>query len=85
MPVGERALAWLTKYRHDIRPLLAMEPDSGYLFLADWGKPFEAGYLGSLVKKYIDMADIDKVGPCHLFRHACATHMLEAGCDLVFI
>lgn len=85
VPVGERALAWVGKYRRDIRPLLSLEPDSGDLFLADWGEQFEAGYLGALVKKYIDMAEINKVGSCQLFRHACATHMLEAGCDLYYI
>jgi len=26
-------------------------------------------------------ADLGKTGSCHLFRHACATHMLENGAD----
>ncbi|NKC15800.1 MAG: tyrosine-type recombinase/integrase [Gammaproteobacteria bacterium] len=65
--------------------LLAIEPDPAHLFLADWGESFEPGFLGSLVKRYIDAADIGKPGSCHLFRHACATHMLEAGCDLYYI
>ncbi len=29
VPVGERALAWLDKYLHQVRPELAIDPDSG--------------------------------------------------------
>jgi putative membrane protein len=33
----------------------------------------------------IDAADIGKRGSCHLFRHTCATLMLEGGADIRFI
>ena len=85
IPIGERALAWLEKYRLDARPELVIEPDTGVLFLTDYGTPFERDHLTHLVKHYLTKAGIHAVGSCHLFRHACATHMLENGADIRFI
>ena len=37
------------------------------------------------VRRTIDAAKIGKTGSCHLFRLACATHLLENGADLRMI
>jgi integrase/recombinase XerD len=37
------------------------------------------------VRDYVDAAEIGKTGSCHLFRHTCATLMLEGGADIRFI
>jgi integrase/recombinase XerD len=85
VPIGERACAWIKKYIDETRSSLVMEPDEGYLFISDLGKPFHKNQMGDMVKKYILKAGINKPGSCHLFRHAMATHMLENGADIRYI
>lgn len=85
VPIGDRAAAWLAKYADEGRPQLALEPDDGALFLTDYGEAFGKNRLGDLVRRYLDYAGITVPGSCHLFRHACATHMLENGADIRFI
>ncbi len=85
IPIGDRAVAWITKYACDVRPQLVMEPDDGRLFLTTDGEPFTPNRLSQLIRNYVDAADIGKRGSCHLFRHTMATIMLENGADIRFI
>ncbi|PHV09789.1 site-specific tyrosine recombinase XerC [Chitinimonas sp. BJB300] len=82
VPIGERACAWLTKYLDDVRPALVVGADDGQLFLTDYGEMFSNNRLNDMVRKYLNHAGIDRPGACHMFRHACATHMLDNGADL---
>jgi integrase/recombinase XerD len=68
-----------------VRPELVIEPDEGWLFLHEFGEPFEKNRLSDRVKRHLRAAGIDKPGSCHLFRHAMATQMLENGADIRFI
>jgi integrase/recombinase XerD len=85
VPVGRRALRWIASYCERARPWLAREPDEGTLFLNGEGEPFSLDGLSILVAGYVDAAGIGKRGGCHLFRHTCATLMLEGGADIRFI
>ena len=85
IPIGARACAWVDRYRNEVRPLLVAGRDDYVLFLDDAGQKFEPGRLGEVVKRHLDAAGITQPGSCHLFRHAMATHMLEAGADIRFI
>lgn len=85
IPIGVRALAWVIKYRDDVRPDLACGADDGTLFLTTLGEAFAPNRLTQMVRDYVDAADTGKRGSCHLFRHTMATLMLENGADIRFI
>jgi integrase/recombinase XerD len=85
VPVGSRALQWLERYLCEVRPLLAVSPTETALFLTSYGEAFNPDVLSRKVSKYIKDAEIGRKGSCHLFRHSCATHMLEGGADTRFI
>lgn len=92
VPIGTRAVAWITRYREEVRPRYLDDLNNNTLFLSKHYERVTRKQLSGIVKKAIDGANLDRVqknGPlnssCHLFRHACATHMLENGADIRFI
>jgi integrase/recombinase XerD len=85
IPIGERAIAWVDKYRDDVRTGLSTGADEGTLFLTHLGEAFAPNRLTQMVRDYIAAADIGKTGSCHLFRHTMATLMLENGADIRYI
>lgn len=85
VPIGERALSWLEKYRDEVRPGWVRLDDDGTLFLTHRGQGFAKDSLGHLVRRYIEAAGIGKRGSCHLFRHTMATLMIENGADVSFV
>ncbi len=84
VPIGERALLWMHKYLDEVRPLCAMGHSEDWLFLTNAGEQVALDTLTKMIRDYVDQAGFadEKAGACHLFRHSCATHMLEGGADL---
>ena len=87
VPIGERALAWVEKYRVDLRPRLVSKHDNdeGILFLSYRGKSLSLNNINRIVTTYIRNSGIEKEGSCHMFRHTIATLMLENGADIRYI
>ncbi len=92
VPIGERALAWIKRYIAEVRPRYIDDENEPALFLSKHYERMTAKQLSGVAKKAVDGANLVRVetsGPlrasCHLFRHACATHMLENGADIRFI
>jgi len=85
VPIGERALAWVEKYKSDLRPVLVGKEDEEILFLSYRGKFLATANLDKIVSDYVKASGIGKEGSCHMFRHTMATLMLENGADIRYI
>jgi integrase/recombinase XerD len=85
VPIGERAATWVARYLAEVRPKLVTEPDCGALFLTADGTEFGPDRLTQIARRYVESSGVDKVGACHIFRHTCATLMLEGGADIRYI
>jgi integrase/recombinase XerD len=85
VPTGKRALKWINAYQYQARLELTLGQDDGTLFVTKMGDAFHANAISKLVKDYVVKADSGKKGSCHLFRHTCATLMLEGGADVRYI
>lgn len=85
VPLGARAAHWIRRYLSEVRPLLLAPESSNALFLTDYGEKYLKNRLGDMVRRHVVNSGFPGRGACHLFRHACATHMLDNGADIRFI
>ena len=84
IPVGRRAIEEAQHYLAHIRVHIPVNPrNTDVLFLNRRGAPLSRVMIFSIVKELAVKAGISlkKVSP-HSFRHAFATHLMEAGADI---
>lgn len=84
IPVGGFAVEAVNDWLKHGRPLFFKTPEAakGAVFLNQRGTPLSRMSVWNLVNETARSAGIAKQAYPHIFRHSCATHMLEGGADL---
>lgn len=85
VPLGEWVIPYALEHVHTARPFLVRLTKTDLLFPTRNGRRIDASMLHKIVNHYGRKAGLDmKLSP-HLFRHACATHMIQAGADIRYV
>ena len=86
VPLGRSACDWMRSYLRGIRPEWprrdAKAQADRHVFLNRWGEGMTPNAVGAMVKKYAQLAALEKPVTTHGLRHACATHMLRNGAPI---
>lgn len=82
VPLGKRALEWVSTYAEQARPGLTDHSTATQLFISCNGHRFSSSNVSNLMAGDIRAAGVTKKGSCHIFRHTTATLMLEYGAEL---
>jgi integrase/recombinase XerD len=80
VPVGDAAIAWISRYLRDVRPALA-HGRHWTLFVNRNGEAMSRQGFWKNLKAWGRAAGIADLSP-HVLRHSFATHLLEFGADL---
>jgi integrase/recombinase XerD len=78
VPFGKTAAKALKTWIEKGRPKYVKEKSDNAVFLSRVGMRMSGQSILYTVKKYGEMAGLKVT--VHMFRHCCATHMLESGC-----
>jgi len=82
VPLGSIAHRWLNLYLREERPQFLNETSGDTIFLNIRGGALSRMGIWKILRKYRDLAGIEKEVSPHTFRHSFATHLLEGGADL---
>lgn len=82
VPLGQEAIAHITRYQQDARPSLLNGRKSDALFVTTRGGAMTRQAFWHLIKRYAVIAGIRGAISPHTLRHAFATHLINHGADL---
>jgi len=83
IPVGQYAWEAIQNYQHATKHKFGVQAREAALFLGRNGRPLGTDGIRLRVKKAIkEIAELKKMSP-HVLRHTFATHLLNAGADLM--
>ncbi|MGH8729669.1 MAG: site-specific tyrosine recombinase XerD [Burkholderiales bacterium] len=82
VPLGEEALAWISRYLKGARPALLGRKLGDALFVTARGKAMTRQAFWHLLKRHAARAAIAQLPSPHVLRHAFATHLINHGADL---
>ncbi len=85
VPVSSRVCDLIRRYKMLVRPSFARADDDGTLIFNRYGKMFNYKGILKIVKNCGEKAGLKKNITCHVFRHSCATHMLQNGANVRII
>ncbi len=82
VPLGEEAIAWISRYLAEGRPKLVRSRSTDALFTTTRGGPMTRQAYWHNLKLHTRKAGIQTKMSPHTLRHAFATHLLNHGADL---
>lgn len=85
VPVGKFAIEAVAEYIKNGRPKLLKDISERTMFLNPYGKSMSRMGVWKITRKYAIRAGINRDVSPHVFRHSCATHMLEGGASIVAV
>jgi integrase/recombinase XerD len=88
VPMGTKAADYVAEYLRKVRlPWSQHQKDERALWLASiWPHgPLKKQAIAAMVRDYKLLAGIECPGRTHLWRHTCATHMVQGGANLAYV
>ncbi len=82
IPIGDEALAWLSRYLVEGRPVLTRGAPIDALFPSQRSRAMTRQTFWHAIKKYVARVGIVRNVSPHTLRHAFATHLINHGADL---